>query len=377
MKAVFGKKVFTGDGRLLEEVFLVFEKEFVEISKSKPSCEVFGSYDYITPAFIDAHSHIGLDRFGEPYTEGDVNEEMDSVNFGLDVRDAVIMEDKCFQDAVDHGVLYSCILPGSGNVVGGKGAVVRNFKRIIKDAYIKEGGIKCALGYNPKSTEEWKGTRPSTRGGVFYLLRKALFEAKNAKALIEKDKKEIEELELSEKVALEILEGKHHLRIHVHKGDDVLNGIRLIKEFGIKAVFDHLCDVHRKEVFEEVKRANLSVVYGPLDSHAYKVELLNENWRNVGKILDAGVNFAVMTDHPVVLARNLLLQLRFLLRFGVSKAEALKHICAVPAGILGIPAGVIEKGKWASFACWDGDPFSLSSRIIATFGEGEEIGEGV
>ncbi len=38
-----------------------------------------------------------------------------------------------------------------------------NFVQDIDQAYIMDVGIKAALGYNPRSTMEWKGNRPSTR----------------------------------------------------------------------------------------------------------------------------------------------------------------------------------------------------------------------
>ena len=49
------------------------------------------------------------------------------------------------------------------------------------------------------------------------------------------------------------------------------------------------------------------MVFGPLDAFAYKVELRHENWRNVRHLLESGVDFGLMTDHPVIPQRNLLL----------------------------------------------------------------------
>ncbi len=375
MKAVFGKKIYVGDGSVFENTYIVFENgRIIDITKEKPNCDVLGEYSCISPAFIDAHSHIGLDRFGEPYDEGDVNEHMESLNFGLQVRDAIIMEDKCFKDAVDHGVLYSCVLPGSGNIIGGRGAIIRNFSETIDSAFIKNAGIKCAFGYNPKSTDDWKGTRPTTRGGAVFLLRNALHEAENNRKLIERNKKDVEELDLNERIALDLVMKKTHLRIHVHKGDDLLNALRIAQEFNIDIVIDHAGDVHKKEIFDVLAARNISLVYGPMDSHAYKVELLNENWKNVKPLLNSRTNFAIMTDHPVVLARNLHLQLRFLLRYGVRQEEAIKHITSIPAKILGLEElGTLEIGKLASFVAWSADLFSLSAHTVSIFAEGKEI----
>jgi len=42
------------------------------------------------------------------------------------------------------------------------------------------------------------------------------------------------------------------------------------------------------------------------------------------------------------------------------------------AEILGISntLGSLEKGKWASFVCWHGDPFDVTSYPVAVYGEG-------
>jgi imidazolonepropionase-like amidohydrolase len=58
---------------------------------------------------------------------------------------------------------------------------------------------------------------------------------------------------------------------------------------------------------------------------------------------------------------------------GVSKKDAIELISRKNARILGIDdrVGTIEKGKWASFICWNGDPFDLTSYPVAVYGEGE------
>lgn len=37
------------------------------------------------------------------------------------------MDDVCLQEAVEAGVLYACILPGSGNIIGGRPAVISTY----------------------------------------------------------------------------------------------------------------------------------------------------------------------------------------------------------------------------------------------------------
>ncbi|RLF10632.1 MAG: imidazolonepropionase, partial [Thermoprotei archaeon] len=101
-----------------------------------------------------------------------------------------------------------------------------------------------------------------------------------------------------------------------------------------------------------------------------------ESWRNVKLIVEAEPLFALMSDHPVTLQRNLMLQLRFLLRFGFSRAKAISAITANSAQILGLSdLGSIEPGKIASMVLWDGDPFTLEGRVKMAIGEGRIVYE--
>jgi imidazolonepropionase-like amidohydrolase len=67
---------------------------------------------------------------------------------------------------------------------------------------------------------------------------------------------------------------------------------------------------------------------------------------------------------------------------GVSKTQDAKpegkfavitHAFVDPHSHIGIDdrIGTLAKGKWASFICWNGDPFDLSSYPVAVYGEGK------
>ena len=45
------------------------------------------------------------------------------------------------------------------------------------------------------------------------------------------------------------------------------------------------------------------------------------------------------------------------------------------AAILGLERklGTLEKGKWASFTAWNGDPYDLTSHPVLVVGEGERL----
>jgi len=375
MNCVFAKTIYTGKS-IVYDRYLVFNgKNINGLSKSAKG-ELCGHFDVLTPAFIDPHSHIGMERSGEPSGEGEANDHLDSILALPDALDSVQMDDKAFKDAVESGVLYSCVVPGSGNIIGGHSAVIRNFSKDTTDALIGRAGLKAAFGYNPKSTSSWKGQRPTTRMGAIAILRSRLEEVRRKVQKYRKAKgRKKEEITFTaeDRVLQDLLACKFRLRAHVHKIDDIAALLRLSDDFKIKLTIEHAMDVHHPDIFQELKKRKIPVVYGPIDSFAYKVELKHEDWRNIGHLLTSGVQFGLMTDHPVTLARQLFLQTRWFIRAGLSRQAAVELVSHQNARILGIDdrLGTLQRGKWASFICWSDDPFNMASYPKAVYGEGE------
>ena len=351
---------------------------------------------YITPAFIDAHSHIGLDRQAEPDAEGESNDITGQIQPLLDPLNSIYFDDAAFRDAVNWGVLYSCIVPGSGNVLGGKAVVVKNFAKTRKEALVKYYGYKIALGFNPRligDDEGWKGERPNTRMGVYsllestfddLLLKKKRMELERKKAVLEAngdlDKIDLihQEYELSftpeDKALLEILNGVATVKVHVHKADDIYYLIELARKYNLRVSAEHLCDVNDERVFGDVAAAGMQIVYGPMGSFDYKVELKNSSYKNAGLLMRSGARFGVMTDHPVIMSYCFRDQLKYFLINGMSKEKALSLVTSENARILGLDnLGTIKPGNLASFIVWDKDPFDLSAVPVMVYAEGKRL----
>jgi imidazolonepropionase-like amidohydrolase len=373
---VLGEIIYTGSG-VTEEAYLNIEDGKIASLGNQAEGERRGAYPVITPAFIDPHSHIGLIRAGEPSAEAEANEHMETMLAHADVLDSIQMDDKGFKDSVEAGVLYSCVLPGSGNIIGGNSAVIRNYSEHTNAALIRRAGIKAAFGYNPMSTREWKGTRPYTRMGALAILRAKLHEVRGKMEKEAANDDTDVTYTAEEEVLKTLLKGEERLRVHVHKSDDIAALLRFVDEFGLKVSVEHTVDVHDDLTFRELAKRGIPVVYGPLDSLAYKVELKHEDWKNIKYLIDSGVEFGLMTDHPVILQKMLLFELRHFVRMGLSKVDALAIITHQNAKVLGIDdiLGTLEPEKWGSFVCWNGDPFSLESYPVAVYAEGELIYE--
>ncbi len=399
---IHATKLFDGE-KSKEDRYIVIEGDrIIDVT------DEYIPYTYegiVTPAFIDAHSHIGMIRYGEPEAEEEGNDISGQILPANNPLNSIYFDDKAFEEAVDFGVLYSCVVPGSGNLIGGKAIIIRNFGKNRDEAFLKHYGYKMALGYNPRSTVEWKGDRPNTRMGIYTLLEKrfeeVLLKREREKLKLEKAKLELErkfkdeeidekeyekekgfaqreyelEFDEEEKALLELLDGKKTVKVHVHKADDVLYLIELAKKYNLKVTAEHLSDIRDKEIFEKLRENEIPIVYGPLGALPYKVELKNESYKNTKKLMDSGAFFGLMTDHPVVITPQLRFELSYFLIQGAEEDEALSIITSKNAKILEIDniLGKIEEGKLASIVIWNDNPLKLSAYPTVVIAEGTVI----
>ncbi|MFH1569937.1 MAG: amidohydrolase family protein [Gemmatimonadota bacterium] len=374
LQCIRARTLYTGTA-VVEDAYLVFQGERVAGISPTRKGQPVGECAVLTPAFVDAHSHIGMHRAAEPASESEANEHLDPLMTLPDALDSVQLDDPSFADTVEMGVLYSCALPGSGNILSGRSAVIRHYAADSTQALVARAGIKAAFGHNPRSTGRWRGERPSSRMGALALLRARLSEVRQKEArrrAARGAKRQDITFTAAEQVLLDLLHGRECLRAHVHKTDDIAAVLRLADEFRLKLTVEHAMDVHEPDTFRELKKRKIPVVYGPLDSFAYKVELRHKSWRNVRHLIDSGVECGLMSDHPVTPARSLLLTTRWFIRCGYNRQQAIELITRGNARILGVDdrLGTLARGKWASFTCWNGDPFDLTCHPVAVYGEG-------
>ncbi len=377
MPCIKAETIYTGN-EVIRDAYLHLEGEHITGISQQARGEILEESRVLTPAFIDPHSHIGLVRSGEPMDEAETNDKQDPFLVLADPLDSLQMDDPALKDAVRSGVLYSCLLPGSGNILGGSSAVIRNYALDSSQALVARAGLKAAFGYNPMSTTSWSGNRPTTRMGALAQLRSKLDSAARKQKRsdeADEDKKGEITFTMEEETLLRVLEGELRLRVHVHKADDVSALLRMVREYGLRVSVEHALAVDRPHIFRELRGLDIPVCYGPMDAFAYKTELRRESWHNARHLLDSGVRFGLMSDHPVTMAGQLLLQTRWFLRLGLTKQRALEILCRQNADLLGLQdvLGTLEQGKWASFICWNGDPFDLASYPSAVYGEGRRL----
>lgn len=324
------------------------------------------------PGFVDAHCHLGMWEDGMGFEGADGNEATDPVTPHLRAIDAINPEDPCFREAREAGVTTACTGPGSANVLGGQFAAVKTVGNRIDDMILKAPlALKAAFGENPKRAYGEKDKSPSTRMATAATLREALVAAQEYLRKQGTDKQPDRNLKM-ESLGW-VLQHKVPLKIHAHRADDILTAVRIAREFDIDFSIEHCTEGYR--IIDHLKSDGVKVILGPLLSERSKIELRNLTYEAPRIFEEAGVPFALMTDHPVIPLQYLPITAALAVREGLSEQAALEAITINAARVTGIEdrVGSLEVGKDADVVLFDGNPLDFRARTRHVFIDGKEV----
>lgn len=344
---------------------------------------------WVTPGLIDAHSHVAI--FGEPMVEAtsDGNEMTDPITPHVRALDAVNPADPAIPDTLSAGVTAVWTGPGSGNVVGGTGVVVKLTGGTIDQMLVTtaRGTMKMALGENPKRVYGSQKKFPMTRMGNAAALRDALVKAQNymekfrraeddaAKESKEKKTKvdpKYPERDLKMEALSKVLTREYRCRIHCHRADDILTAIRIAEEFNLDFAIEHTTEGWK--IADVLAARKIPCTVGPNDLARVKMECENFSLANAGILARKGVKIAIQVD-GFSNTRWLPVHAGMLVRFGLPEEEAMKALTINPAELLGVSdrMGSLEPGKDADVAIFDGNPLCTLTRCEKAFINGVEV----
>ena len=304
----------------------------------------------VYPGFVDAHSHIGLDGYGEP-----------GVDYCPQLRaiDGVDPMDHSFELARNAGVTCVCTGPGSANVLGGTFTVIKTAGKRIDDMIVKQAAaMKCAFGENPKRC--YNSKCDSTRMTTAAILREALMKAQlylRKKEAAGDDLSKLPPFDMKLEALIPVLRREIPLKAHAHRADDIFTAIRIAKEFGVRLTLEHVTEGHL--IADELAKTGLCMAVGPSLGHATKVEVRNKSWQTPGILSRAGCHVSIITDCTVIPQQYLPLCAGMAVCAGMDPFEALRAITINPAEHIGVAdrVGSIEEGKDADIVLTDGNPF--------------------
>ncbi len=340
----------------------------------------------LLPGLVDPHSHMGVYSWPSVEANSDGNEATDPLRPEVRAVDSLNAEDPAFALARAGGVTTVMVLPGSANLVGGQAAVLKLRDGGTVEAMRFEGApasMKMALGENPKRVYGERGAAPSTRMGSLAVLRRAFDEARDHGEALERHQAALARGEkdasppardLRKEALLDMLRGKYRLQVHCYTRADILSLLSFADEQGLKvAALHHALEAYkcRREI-----AAHGAAVCTWADWWGFKMEARDGIPQNAALCQEAGVTVCVHSDSSEQVQR-LWVEAAKMVGAGLPRAEAVKALTINPATVIGVEGriGSLEAGKDADLALFSGDPFSVLTRVDATWIEGRRVFE--
>ena len=333
----------------------------------------------VMPGIVDPHCHIGMWEDAMGFEGADGNECTNPITPELRAIDAINPYDRCFEEAVAGGVTTCVTGPGSANVIGGQFVAIKTYGDSVENMVLRfPVAVKAAFGENPKRVYNGKNQTPSPRMATAALMRKALIEAQEYNEKLEKGKADPEKMperNLGKEILARVIRRELPLKIHAHRADDILTAIRICREFKLRYTLDHCTEGYliTDKLKEALSEDCEGIIVGPLLTDRSKIELKNLSFKAPKVLEQAGIEYAMMTDHPVTPEQYLPICTAIAVREGASEEGALKAITINAAKITGIAdrVGSIEVGKDADIAVFSGHPFDFRSRCVLTLVNGK------
>lgn len=323
-------------------------------------CEVIDAEGrMVTPGFVEAHCHLGLDESSIGFEGADYNEMTDPVTPHVRAIDGLNPMDITLREAYEGGVTTAVTGPGSANVIGGTAMAIKTFGHRVDDMVLKDPvAMKVAFGENPKRVYNAQKKTPMTRMGTAAVLRETLFKTK---VYMGKKGKALEEgktpdFDMKLEAMIPVINKEIPLKAHAHRADDIFTALRIAKEFDIDITLDHCSEGHL--IADDLAKEGKGAIVGPTFGHRSKFELQNKSWDTPKVLVEAGVKIAITTDSPVTPLNHLSLCAGLAHKAGLDEIEAIKAITINAAEITGISdrVGSIEPGKDADIVIFDGNP---------------------
>jgi imidazolonepropionase-like amidohydrolase len=413
-------RVMTAAGAELEDAVVVLEGGKVTYvgrlgEKPADATVIDGTGKWVTPGIIDAHSHIGVYPAPNANAHGDGNEATAPVTAQARAKYGYWPQDPQITRALAGGVTTALILPGSANLMGGRGFTVQMRPGVIADDVAFPGApptIRMACGENPKRVYGEKGG-PQTRMGEYAAFRAAFAEGatyaasqrayERARTLWEQKRARAKQLDaeqakkgktspkdtvkpepaptlvprdLKNETIAAVLRGEVLVQVHCYKAPEMAEMIAIADEFGFAIrSFHHALEAYK---IRDLLANHQIAINTWADWWGFKLEAFDGIPENAGLFTEAGGRATIHSDDAYGIQRLNQEAAKAMASakaagIEVSRDQALRWITANPAWVLGIDdvTGTLEPGKRADVVVWNADPFSVYAKAEVVIVGGE------
>tara|TARA_X000000950_G_scaffold165680_1_gene202364 strand:+ start:1573 stop:2946 length:1374 start_codon:yes stop_codon:yes gene_type:complete len=387
--------IYDGEGNeFIETDLLIQNRKIVAIGKDLPSTNDFKVIDasdkWITPGIIDIHSHMGVYPAPGVSTSADGNEATSPVTADVWAEHSIWVQDPQYALALKGGVTAFHILPGSANLIGGRGVTVKNLQRnTINSMKFPDAphSLKMACGENPKRVYGNRQQAPSTRMGNAAGYRKSWIQAEAYLSRINEyesksdDAKEMgyaPQRDLEMETLAGVLRGEILVHNHCYRAEEMATMINIAKEFNYKITAFH----HGVEAYKIADLLAENNICGALwaDWWGFKHEAYDMVQANIAIVDQAlgGKGCAIVHSDDAIGIQHLnqeaskALSAGLRAGFDITKARAMNWITSNPAKAAGIyeQTGSLKVGKNADVVIWSKNPFSVYALVEKVFIDG-------
>jgi imidazolonepropionase-like amidohydrolase len=370
---------------------------------------VDGEGEWVFPGMIDAHTALGLLEVAKEPTVNDEDEgPVDPITPQLLARDGIWPETTVVPVTRVEGITSVLVVPanhrftyfGGGNVIAGQSALIDLLGDSVDAMIVKSPvGMHVNLGEWPKDRYRPKNKMPTTRMGTAAVLRQALLDAQGYREKWDrynKDQAAFEqgagksggksasskkagakppdrpERDLRKEALIPVLNGELPIIVRAHRADDILTGIAIADEFGLRMILDQGTEAYK--VAGELAKRRIPVLVGPITTQPERMETLGAIYENAARLQAAGVKIAIQTDE-VHHVRHLPFEAGLAVAYGLPWEEAIRAITLSPAEIFGVQdkIGSLTAGAEANLFLADGDPLEPSTKIQKVYIRGVEV----
>ena len=334
-----------------------------------------GTGKFVTPGIIDAHSHLGVYPSPSIDATADGNELTQPNTAEVWAEHSVWPQDPGFLRAVAGGITTLHILPGSGNLFGGRGVTLRPVLGATTVQEMKFPGapqsLKMACGENPARVYGSRNSSPATGMGNVAGYRQAFANAARYARRVEAAENgegDPPDRDLELETLAGVINGDIILQWHCYRADEMANAIQVAHEFHFQiAAFHHAVEANK--ISDLLREEGICAAMWA-DWWGFKIEAYDGIRENIAFVDAAGACAIVHSDSEVGIQRLNQEAAKAMAdgrRAGleITRAQAWTWLSRNPARALRIDqeTGTLEAGRRADVVIWSADP--LSSYAVA------------
>ena len=301
----------------------------------------------VTPGLVDARSCVGLSGALNIPTDQDQLEKSSPIQPELRALDAYNPDEKLVKYVRDYGVTTMHTGHGIGALVSGQTMIVKTKPgKIDEVTLVPVEMLAMTIG----TTVQSNFTSPGTKAKQIAMIRTELVKTQGyMQKQNDKDTSKHPAIDLKYEALSKLLKGEVKALITVNTTNDIMNALRLAKEFNFKLVIDGAAEAYR--LIDEIKAAKAEVIL-----HATLArnggDMVNMTRESAGILTAAGIPVSIETGFEGYVPKThvLLYEAALAVTYGMPYEEGLKAVTLNPAKLLGIDkrVGSIEKG----YAIW-------------------------